>query len=145
MQGPEIAMIPPDPNMIIAQIVPIFGMLTGVIISGFVVLGPVGRAIGDVVRHLFGAERFTIDPYQLGAGNKEGLKSGAWWFYYKLGFRPRDAEVKRVLAGELRAMKRDPKHRSTSSTLKKLSAQALSKQSPLRDMLGIMPWAWSNR
>ena len=55
MQGPEIAMIPPDPNLIIQQVVPIVGMLTGVVISGFVVLGPIGRAIGDVVRHLFGA------------------------------------------------------------------------------------------
>ena len=54
MQGPEIAMIPPDPNLIIQQIVPIIGMLTGVVITGFVVLGPVGRAIGDVIRHLFG-------------------------------------------------------------------------------------------
>jgi hypothetical protein len=52
---PEIVMIPPDPNLIISQIVPIIGMLTGVVISGFVVLGPIGRAIGDVVRHLFGA------------------------------------------------------------------------------------------
>ena len=46
-------MIPPDPNLIIQQIVPIIGMLTGVVITGFVVLGPVGRAIGDVIRHLF--------------------------------------------------------------------------------------------
>ena len=52
---PEIAMMPPDPNLIISQIVPVIGMLTGVVISGFVVLGPIGRAIGDVVRHLFGA------------------------------------------------------------------------------------------
>ena len=52
---PEIVSIPPDPNLIISQIVPIVGMLTGVVISGFVVLGPIGRAIGDVVRHLFGA------------------------------------------------------------------------------------------
>jgi hypothetical protein len=52
---PEIVMIPPDPNLIISQIVPIIGMLTGVVISGFVVLGPVGRALGDVIRHIFGA------------------------------------------------------------------------------------------
>jgi len=48
---------PPDPNLIIAQIVPIFGMLTGLVITGFVVLGPVGRAIGDVLRHIFGAQK----------------------------------------------------------------------------------------
>ena len=49
--------IPPDPNLIISQIVPIFGMLTGIVITGFIALGPVGRAIGDVIRHLFGAHR----------------------------------------------------------------------------------------
>ncbi len=32
-------------------------MLTGVVITGFIALGPVGRAIGDVIRHLFGAGR----------------------------------------------------------------------------------------
>ena len=47
----------PDPNLIIEQIVPIFGMMTGLVITGFVVLGPVGRAIGDVVRHIFGAHK----------------------------------------------------------------------------------------
>ena len=53
MQGPPP--LPPDPNLIIGQIVPIFGMLTGVVITGFIALGPVGRAIGDVIRHIFGA------------------------------------------------------------------------------------------
>jgi hypothetical protein len=52
---PQVEMIPPDPNHIIGQLIPVVGMLTGVVISGFVVLGPVGRAIGDVIRHLFGA------------------------------------------------------------------------------------------
>jgi len=71
MQGPEIAMIPPDPNLIIGQIIPIFGMLTGVLISGFVVLGPVGRAIGDVVRHLFGAR--GKDAQGLASGDMDEL------------------------------------------------------------------------
>lgn len=73
MQGPEIAMIPPDPNLIIQQIVPIIGMLTGVVISGFVVLGPVGRAIGDVIRHLFGAR--SKDAPALGSGDMDELVS----------------------------------------------------------------------
>ena len=55
MMMQDFPMIPPDPNLIIGQMVPVFGMLTGVVISGFVVLGPVGRAIGDVIRHIFGA------------------------------------------------------------------------------------------
>ena len=55
--------------------------------------GESGYVYGRVLaaaRHVFGAEAFTIDPYQLGHDNAEGLKSGAWWFYYKLGFRPHD-------------------------------------------------------
>ncbi len=78
-----------------------------------------GRAMGTI-RWLFGSDAFTIDPYQLGDENEEGLKSGAWWFYRKLGFRPDDPEVKRIAREELRAMKRDPAHRSDLRTLKKL-------------------------
>jgi len=75
---------------------------------------------------VFGATTFSIDPYQLGYyGNSEGLASGAWWFYYKLGFRPRDAGVKRVLRGELAAMRRDPRHRSDRATLERLAAEHL--------------------
>ena len=43
-----------------------------------------------LLRALFGCDSFAIDPYQLGHHNAEGLSSGAWWFYYKLGFRPID-------------------------------------------------------
>ena len=46
-----------------------------------------GRVLG-VTRALFGADSFTIFPYQLGDDNEEGIESGAWWFYRKLGFRP---------------------------------------------------------
>ena len=45
--------LPPDPEIII----PIAGMFTGIVITGFVVLGPIGRTIGDVIRHLFGLRR----------------------------------------------------------------------------------------
>jgi hypothetical protein len=80
-----------------------------------------GRLLATI-RHLFGTEVFAIDPFQLGYGNKEGLASGAWWFYYKLGFRPRDREIRRVLRGELEQMKIDLGHRSTPATLEQLAA-----------------------
>jgi hypothetical protein len=75
--------------------------------------------------HLFGVDTFAIDPFQLGYGNAEGLASGAWWFYYKLGFRPRNREVKKVLRGELRKMKADPRHRSDRETLERLASDYL--------------------
>ena len=80
-----------------------------------------GRVMA-MVRHLFGSDAFTIDTYQLGQDNEEGLKSGAWWFYYKRGFRPCDPEVRRVLRVELKRLRRNPRHRSSVATLKKLAA-----------------------
>ena len=37
--------------------VPIFGMATGVLVTGMFLLGPVGRAIGEVIRHWLGGGR----------------------------------------------------------------------------------------
>lgn len=74
-----------------------------------------------MTRHLFSASSFSIEPYQLGHGNAEGIESGAWWFYYKLGFRPKDPAVRRVARRELARMKADPAHRSSASVLEKLS------------------------
>jgi hypothetical protein len=84
--------------------------------------GIFGRVLA-MARHLFGADAFFVPPYQLGHNNTEGLKSGAWWFYYKLGFRPDDPEVKRLLRSELRIMRENPCHRSSTATLQKLSSE----------------------
>jgi len=88
--------------------------------------GEAARVFGKILetaRVLFGSAGFSIDPYQLGHGNAEGLRSGAWWFYYKMGFRPEDPEVRRVLRGELARMKKNPRHRSSAATLEKLAAE----------------------
>jgi hypothetical protein len=53
----QAEVIPPDPNLIVDQAVRAIGMLSGVLVVGFVAFGPVGRAIGDVIRHLFRADR----------------------------------------------------------------------------------------
>ncbi len=47
----------------------------------------------EIVRlyqQLYNIQRFVVMPYQFGKGNKEGIESAAFWFYYKLGFRPQD-------------------------------------------------------
>ncbi len=41
-----------------------------------------------LMRQLLGVTVFSIDPYQVGHQNEEGIESGAFWFYRKLGFRP---------------------------------------------------------
>ncbi len=75
--------------------------------------------------HLFGSTTFTIFPYQLGDGNDEALQSGAWWFYQKLGFRPRNSAVTRLMRRELAAMAKRPRHRSTIATLRRLACENL--------------------
>jgi len=74
-----------------------------------------------MLHHVLGATSFTLDPYQLGKGNEDGIESGAWWFYYKLGFRPRAAAVKRAMRGELARLAANPRHRSSPATLRKLA------------------------
>jgi hypothetical protein len=91
--------------------------------------GESGRIYGKVLaltRHLFGPDTFTIFPYQLGGyGNEEALASGAWWFYQKLGFRPRAPHVVALMNDELARMKADPKHRSSLETLRVLASENL--------------------
>jgi hypothetical protein len=74
-----------------------------------------------MVRHVFGTDSFSIEPYQLGVGNEEGIESGAWWFYYKMGFRPRAAAARRIARAELARMRASPRHRSSRATLRKLA------------------------
>jgi hypothetical protein len=78
-----------------------------------------------VARALLGARSFTIEPYQLGQGNEEAIASGAWWFYYKLGFRPPAAATRAIVRRELARMKRDPAYRSPKSTLRRLAEDYL--------------------
>jgi len=73
------------------------------------------------VRHLFGVDAFTIYPYQLGQDNDEAIDSGAWWFYQKLGFRPRDRDALALMRRELARMRQRPKYRSSRSTLTRLA------------------------
>lgn len=79
-----------------------------------------GRLVA-ATRHVFGATRLSIEPYQLGDGNDEGIESGAWWFYYKLGFRPVAADAMRRMRVELARMRARPSHRSPARTLRALA------------------------
>ncbi|MEO8508540.1 MAG: hypothetical protein ABI593_13010 [Betaproteobacteria bacterium] len=107
--------------------------------------GEAGHVYGRVMattRQLFGSDSFTIFPYQLGGdGNTEGLKSGAWWFYQKLGFRARDRDVLALMKRELAATRRDPRHRSSMATLKALSGENVHWHlgAERDDVIGIFP------
>ncbi|HEX2420370.1 MAG TPA: hypothetical protein VHL55_02110, partial [Acidimicrobiia bacterium] len=83
-----------------------------------------GRTMA-MLRYVFDATSFTLEPYQLGDGNDEGLASGAWWFYYRLGFRPRSRRVRVLARAELERMQQKPGHRSSAATLAELAKDYL--------------------
>lgn len=74
-----------------------------------------------VLHAVFDCNRFIANPYQFGAGNSEALKSGAFWFYYKLGFRPVDESARALARREMARRKKKPGYRSDIPTLRKLA------------------------
>lgn len=78
-----------------------------------------GRLLATA-RALFASEVFTIPPYQLGDGNDEGLQSGAWWFYYKLGFRPQARGALSLVRREVARVQRDASYRTPTETLERI-------------------------
>jgi hypothetical protein len=60
---------------------------------------------------------FVVKPYQFGKGNPEGLNSGAFWFYYKLGFRPENKKIFEEAAAEWMEINKKYKHRTPVKVL----------------------------
>jgi len=73
-------------------------------------------------RTLFRTRRFIVNAYQFGAQNEEAIDSGAFWFYYRIGFRPADPVVRRVAAEEADRLRADPAYRSDRRTLRELAS-----------------------
>ncbi len=81
------------------------------------------------VHALLGATAFTLDGYQLGHHNEEAIASGAWWFYWKLGFRPRDPAILHLAQRELALRQKNPARRSSPATLRRLAADVMALES----------------
>jgi hypothetical protein len=73
----------------------------------------------------YGVTSFSIDPYQLGHENEEAIASGAFWFYYKLGFRPEKKALAAMAAREMEKISADTAYRCSAATLRKLAAGAV--------------------
>ena len=89
----------------------------------------------NVFHHFTGARAFSLDPYQIGYENEEGIESGAFWFYRKLGFRPMRGDVLQLALKEEEKIKSRKGYRTSAATLRKLA------QSPMifeldRDRVG---------
>jgi hypothetical protein len=74
-----------------------------------------------IFRQAFGVTVFSIDPYQLGYHNEEGIESGAFWFYRKLGFRPTQERLTKITEAEEQKLAARPSYRTPARVLRQLS------------------------
>ncbi|HZI49121.1 MAG TPA: hypothetical protein VFD75_15095 [Pyrinomonadaceae bacterium] len=86
-----------------------------------------------LMRQLLGVTVFSIDPYQAGHENEEGIESGAFWFYRKLGFRPVKPEILKLTLAEEEKMATNSSHRTSARTLRKLAAGHMLFEMPGRE------------
>jgi hypothetical protein len=75
----------------------------------------------NLMHHFLGVTSFAIDPYQIGYQNEEGIKSGAFWFYRKLGFRPTRHEALQLVEQEEQMIAKRNNYRTSPRTLRKLA------------------------
>ena len=79
----------------------------------------------NVMRRLFGVTTFVLDPYQVGFENEEGIESGAFWFYRKLGFRPTDPRLQKLAEKEEAKIRERKTYRTSAATLRKLAVSPM--------------------
>lgn len=72
-------------------------------------------------RQVFEINYFEVEPYQFGLDNPEGIASGAFWFYYRFGFRPLDRELRQLAEKEAGKIAARKGYRTSSKTLIELT------------------------
>jgi hypothetical protein len=87
---------------------------------------------------VFGIKYIEVDPYQFGLGNPDGISSGAYWFYYRYGFRSLEKEQLKISKSEHSKIIKGKGYRSSKKTLEKLAqspiALKLGKTTPIKSM-----------
>ena len=76
-----------------------------------------------VFRSTFDINHFHVDPYQIGYENEEAIQSGAFWFYYRLGFRPADAALESLAAEEAATIAAKRGHRTSARLLRRFATE----------------------
>jgi hypothetical protein len=70
-----------------------------------------------VYKNVFGITYFEVEPHQYGLDNPEGIESGAFWFYYKYGFRPVVKAINALAKREAEKIKKKRGYRTSYKTL----------------------------
>jgi hypothetical protein len=95
-----------------------------------------------MIHTIAGCTRFIINPYQLGDGNDEALASGAYWFYYRLGFRSMGAAVRRLADREFARLQADRRYRVPITVLRSLARADVNLELPDEPADGLFEERW---
>lgn len=74
-----------------------------------------------VYRNLFNIRTFHVDPFQFGQDNEEAIRSGAFWFYYRFGFRPVEQPLWKLAEREAATIAANRTYRTSRATLRRLA------------------------
>lgn len=91
------------------------------------------------LRPLLGFNTVSVYPYQIGFENEEAIKSGAFWFYRKLGFRPGRPDLAALCAAEEKKIAKDKAHRTSARNLRTLAEGFIFYETPES-----VPRQWDN-
>jgi hypothetical protein len=81
----------------------------------------VASQILRVYYRVFRMRAVLVDRYQIGDENEEALRSGAFYFYRRLGFRPLDPAAQHLAEEEQAKVAHDPGYRSPRPVLRRLA------------------------
>ena len=79
---------------------------------------------------LFGVMRFVVNPVQIGEDNADAIASGAFWFYWRLGFRPVDARVRALAEHDAARRRARPSHRTPPARLAEFATADIALELP---------------
>ena len=71
---------------------------------------------------------FIIEPYQYGLDNPEGIESGAFWLYYRYGFRPLDKKLAGIAKKEYVKILKNKNYRTPKKILEKFTESNIALQ-----------------
>lgn len=73
-----------------------------------------------VYQQVFQPSYFVAEPYQVGRNNPEGIQTGAFWFYYRLGFRPAQKKLQLLAKKEFERLVQNKNHKTPKRILEQL-------------------------
>ncbi len=81
-----------------------------------------------VYRHEFRINYFEVEPFQFGLDNPDGIESGAYWFYYRFGFRSLSTSLRLLAEKEQVKIRTKQGYRTSARTLLQFTNSSVALQ-----------------